>query len=148
MKDRKVWLADSFEGLPPPDTERYPVDAGARYHTFQTLAVTLERVKSNFERYGLLDDQVAFLKGWFSETLPSAPCGRLAVLRLDGDMYGSTMDALVNLYPKLSIGGFVIVDDYQIDACRKAITDFRRDQNIDESLEPIDENAVFWRRSR
>jgi O-methyltransferase len=55
---------------------------------------------------------VRFLPGWFRETLPSAPIKRLAVLRLEGDLYESTIVALDALYPKLSPGGFAIVDDY------------------------------------
>ena len=55
--------------------------------------------------------------GWFSDTLPGAPIDKLAVLRLDGDLYDSTTDALTNLYPKLSVGGFLIVDDYIIPSC-------------------------------
>ena len=49
-------------------------------------------VQANFARYGLLDDQVRFLKGWFRDTLPTLRRA-LAVMRLDGDMYESTMDA-------------------------------------------------------
>ena len=87
-------MADSFEGLPPPDAGQYPADAGDQHHTFEPLAVSLEQVQANFAEYGLLDDQVTFLEGWFKDTLPTAPIERLAVLRLDGDMYESTMDAL------------------------------------------------------
>ena len=61
--DRIVWVADSFEGLPIPDSQRYPADSGDRLHEFPELAVSLEKVKSNFDRYGLLDEQVQFLKG-------------------------------------------------------------------------------------
>ena len=50
------------------------------------LAVSLDEVRSNFARYGLLDDQVRFLQGWFSDTLPTAPIDQLAVLRLDGEV--------------------------------------------------------------
>src|SRR5262249_7246717 len=125
VTDRIVWCADSFEGLPPPDAEKYPADAGDRHHTFAPLAVSLEEVKSNFERYGLLDERVKFLKGWFKDTLPSAPIGKLALLRLDGDMYESTMDALVALYDKVVPGGAVIVDDYgAVEGCRRAVSDF------------------------
>jgi hypothetical protein len=100
VTDRRVIVADSFEGLPPPDPGKYPADAGNQLHTFRDLAVSLGQVQSNFARYGLLDSQVVFLKGWFSHTLPSTPVEQLALLRLDGDMYESTMDALVNLYDK------------------------------------------------
>jgi O-methyltransferase len=147
VTDRTVWLADSFAGLPPPDPDRFPADRGLDLHRFEVLAVSEETVRANFERYGLLDGQVRFLKGWFKDSLPSAPVGRLAVLRLDGDLYESTTDTLVHLYPKVSSGGFVIVDDYLgIAACRQAVDDYRRTHRIDEPIVPIDWAGVYWRR--
>ncbi len=146
---RVVWAADSFQGLPEPDPRRYPADAGDRHWTAPELAVPLEVVQANFDRYGLLDAQVRFLVGWFSDTLPTAPIERLAVLRLDGDMYGSTMDGLRYLYPKVSVGGYVIVDDYgAVPGCRAAVDDFRAEHGITEELEWIDWTGVFWRRCR
>ena len=92
--DRTVWLADSFEGLARPDAERYPKEFEVDLSTFDELAVGVEVVKANFERYGLLDEQVRFLAGWFADTLPDAPVTTLALIRLDGDYYESTMTAL------------------------------------------------------
>jgi O-methyltransferase len=111
INDRRVFVADSFNGLPKPD-DRYPADKGDQHHKDRYLAVSKEEVENNFRKYGLLDGQVVFLKGWFKDSLPNAPIKRLSILRLDGDMYESTRDALTNLYPKLSVGGFCIVDDY------------------------------------
>jgi O-methyltransferase len=108
----------------------------------------VEQVAANFHRYGLLDEQVRFVKGWFRDTLPTAPIGRLAVLRLDGDLYESTMEALIHLYPKLSPGGYVIVDDYgNIAPCRQAVHDYRQQQQIQDLIRPIDGWGVFWQRS-
>jgi O-methyltransferase len=103
-------------------------------------------VESHFERYGLLDNKVVFLKGWFRDTLPSAPIEKLAVLRLDGDMYGSTIDALTNLYPKLSKGGFCIVDDYALDGCRRAVDEYRTEHGIDAEMRAIDWTGRYWRK--
>jgi Macrocin-O-methyltransferase (TylF) len=145
--DRKVWVADSFCGLPKANPA-VAADAGDRHHEFPELAISLDQVQSNFAKYGLLDDQVRFLAGWFSETLPSAPIERLAVLRLDGDMYESTMDALASLYDKVSVGGFVIVDDFgAVPGCRDAILDFRRNRQIEDPIQPIDGFGVFWRKT-
>jgi len=108
--ERRVWVADSFRGLPKPNPEKYPADEGDVFWQ-QSLAIPVEEVRRNFERYGLLDERVEFLVGFFSETMPKAPIERLAVLRLDGDMYESTIDVLEHLYPKLSVGGYCIVDD-------------------------------------
>lgn len=144
--DRRVWVADSFAGLPKPDPT-IPQDRGDRHWTFDHLAVSLGEVKENFRKYGMLDDQVQFLAGWFSETLPSAPIDRLAILRLDGDMYQSTMDALRPLYPKLSAGGYVIVDDYgAVAGCRAAVDDYRTEFQIGEEPEWIDGSSVYWQR--
>jgi O-methyltransferase len=146
-RERTVWAADSFQGLPKPDAARYPADAGDPHWSFAPLAVTLEQVQENFRRYGLLDERVRFLPGWFKDTLPGAPIERLAVMRLDGDMYESTIDALRALYPKLSPGGYVIVDDYSwIPACKRAVEDYRAEQGITEEIVPIDRQGVYWQR--
>ena len=143
--DRRVWVCDSFEGLPPPDPIRYPVDEGDRHHTFRALAVSLDEVQENFRRYDLLDERVVFLKGWFRDTLPG-PVGQLALLRLDGDMYGSTIEVLLALYDHVSPGGFIVVDDYSLTGARTATDDFRRDRAIRAPLERIDHTGVFWRK--
>ena len=147
VRDRRVWVADSFKGLPPPQPDRFPADTGSSAHKVPFLAVSLEEVKRNFEKYGLLDEQVVFLKGWFRDTLPSAPVVQLALLRLDGDLYESTMDALTALYDKVSPGGFVVVDDYRLPTCQKAIHDFRVSRSISEPLEDIDLTGAFWRKA-
>jgi len=149
VTDRKVWVADSFEGVPPPDPVKYPRDYGDEHHTVASLAVSLEEVMANFARYGLLDDQVQFLKGWFRDTLPRAPIDKVAVMRLDGDMYESTMDAFTSLYPRLSVGGYVIIDDYgAVPACKRAVHDFRQGNRIEDALMPIDWTGVYWKRSQ
>lgn len=151
VNDRTVWVADSFEGIPAPNPEQYPADgsiSGIGFYNEMGLSVSLEAVQENFRRYGLLDDQVSFLKGYFRDTLPTAPVERLAILRLDGDLYESTMDALVNLYPKLSPGGFLIVDDYvPLEICAKAVHDYRNAHGITEPIEQADWSAVYWRKS-
>ena len=148
VTDRSVLLADSFEGLPPPNPDENPADAGANWHTADHLAVSVEQVKENFRRYDLLDDQVEFLKGWFRDTLPGVRDRTWSVIRLDGDMYESTMDGLTNLYDGLSPGGFLIVDDYaSIDACKQAVDDFRRERGISDPIEQVDWTGVYWRKS-
>lgn len=147
---RRVWVADSFQGLPPPDVARYPADSGDTLHKLGGLAVGVQQVRHNFERYGLLDDQVRFLVGWFEDTLPTAAIERLAVMRLDGDMYESTWQAIEALYPKLSPGGFCIVDDYgsHVAQCQRAIHDYRSAHRITEEIIDIDGTGAFWRKSR
>jgi O-methyltransferase len=89
-----------------------------------------------------------FLPGWFSNTLPTAPISSIAVMRLDGDMYDSTMVALRSLYPNLSIGGYVIVDDYHaVRGCKQAVDDFRAELGITDELHQVARTGRYWRRS-
>jgi O-methyltransferase len=164
---RRVWLADSFAGLPPPDTETYAADTGkAERINFRRrlpspsavvpglnralvgmLAVPETEVRANIQRYGLLDDQVGFLPGWFKDTLPDAPIDSIAVLRIDGDLYESTMQALEALYPRLSPGGFCVIDDYLVSyAPRQAVTDYRAEHGITGEIVDIDGTGVLWRK--
>lgn len=143
---RVVWVADSFEGLPKPD-RAFEKDAGDTHWQIPELAVSLEQVQDNFRRYGLLDDQVQFLPGWFKDTLTAAPMEQIAVLRLDGDMYESTIEALEPLYPKLAPGGYAIIDDYKLHpACAAAVDEYRATHGITEAIEEIDWQGVYWRR--
>jgi O-methyltransferase len=146
ITDRRVIVADSFEGLPPPG-EEFPADAGADFHTHPELAVSIDQVRANFDRFGLLDDQVVFLKGWFRDTMSLVDTEALAVLRLDGDMYESTFVPLIHLYDRLSPGGWVIVDDYQLmPPCRKAVRTFFKDRGIEPHLHDIDHVGVYFRK--
>lgn len=136
------------------------------------VGTSLDEVKETFAKYGVLDDKVKFLKGFFSDTIPSAGIEKLSVIRLDGaccmgracwavawfltssvctatgDTYESTMTALEPLYPKLQVGGYVIVDDYNsLTDCKRAIDDYRRKHNITEPLVAIDNLSVYWQRT-
>lgn len=156
IEDRHVWVADSFEGLPVPDAEKFPIEAKAHEgsimkNSYKHFAASIEDVQRNFRAYGMLDNNVRFLKGWFKDTLPTAPIERLAIMRLDGDYYESTMDGLVNLYDKLSVGGYAIIDDYGEDTwtyCRRAVEDFRKARNIDDPMIRVDSRCYYWKRTR
>lgn len=147
-ENRKVWVADSFKGLPKPNITLYPEDEGDDLYSLEQLRISKEQVMNNFKRFDLLDDNVKFLEGWFKDTLPTAPIEKLAIVRLDGDMYESTMDGLNHLYHKLSSGGFIIIDDYGvIPACKKAVHDFRDEHGITEEIKNIDGSGYFWQKN-
>jgi hypothetical protein len=170
VADRTVWVADAFAA-------RFPTteDEGASSRSFTSPALaelrrlhagidpmtatfkarhdalwagtSYDEVRERFSRYGLLDEQVRFLRGWFRDTLPSAPIEHLALLRVDGDLYDSTYDALDALHPRLAPGGYAIVDDYgDFAECRQAVHDYFAAAGIDPALEPIDDDAVFWQK--
>ncbi len=141
---RQLWVADSFKGVPPPE---HPEDKNFNLASVPCLAVPQSEVRHNFELYNLLDDNVHFLEGWFADTLPTTPIGKLAFLRLDGDLYKSTMDTLENLYPKLSIGGYVDIDDYNLSCCRAAVESYRMQHGIKEPYcYGPDVPGVYWRK--
>jgi hypothetical protein len=147
VKDRRVYLADSFAGLPPPNEAAYPADRGSDLHQFSDLAVSEHQVRRNFEKFGLLDDQVVFVPGWFRDTMRHFPAAHIAVLRLDGDMYESTIDPLTHLWDRLSPQGWLIIDDYHMAPnCRQAIDDFCRDRHVTLDLQQIDGTGVFCRK--
>ena len=147
-RDRVVWVADSFEGLPPPDGTNFSQDVTNDLSGYAELAVSIDEVKANFERYGMLDDRVRFLKGWFKDTLAVAPIDSLAVLRLDGDYYESTIQGLEALYDKVSPNGFVIIDDYfTFEQCQQAVDDFRVANSITDEIVQVDWGSVYWRKS-
>lgn len=140
---RRVWVADSFEGLPP---STHPIDVAcdSEYKAWGSLAVSRAEVESNFRRYNLLDSRVCFLPGFFRDTLPG-PVDDLALLRVDGDMYESVTQTLEALYSHVASGGFVIIDDYAGGAARKATDDFRRRMGVSAPLEFVDWTGVCWR---
>ena len=151
ISDRTVWVADSFRGLPLPpagslDEKMYN---GKEVVEVDRLAVALETVKSHFRRYGLLDDQVRFLAGWFHDTLPRAPLKEVAVLRLDADSYDSSRHTLVHVYPKVSVGGYVILDDWGLDRIcgeKQAVVEYRQANNITDEIIEVDWQCAYWRK--
>lgn len=147
QEHRRMWVADSFEGLPAPRTD---VDAGLDFTEARMpwLAASLASVQDNFCTYDLLSDQVRFVKGWFCESLASSPVERIALLRIDADLYESTRDVLLALYDRVTPGGFIIVDDYHaFRACRTAVDEFRAERGIADPLRRVDWTATYWQKS-
>jgi O-methyltransferase len=145
--ERTVWLADSFQGFPAPDPDAFPEDDAADdLSPFNFLAAPVEQVREHFARFGC-EAGVEFVPGFFNETMPGLRSGRWSIVRLDGDTYESTSQALEALYPGLAAGGYLIVDDYHfVGECRRAVDDFRAENGIDEPLEQVDWSCMRWRR--
>ncbi len=147
--ERLMWVADSFAGLPVPTAD---LDVQSQLDWSEPrqpwLAMSLETVQEHFRRYDMLSGSVHFLQGWFADTLPTAPIQKLAILRLDADLYSSTTDILEALYNRVSAGGFIIVDDYAgIKACREAVDNFRTKNSILEPIRSVDWSCVYWRKA-
>jgi len=146
IKNKIVYVADSFEGVPKPNVDKFPADKGSDLHTYDELKIGLEEVKSNFKMYDVLDEQIKFIEGFFENTMKNTPIEKLSLLRLDGDMYGATWAVLENLYEKLSVGGYLIIDDYILEPCQNAIHDFRKLKKIKEPIMPVDGSGVYWKK--
>lgn len=138
-KRRRIYGFDSFQGIPlagAEDTEQPAI--GAITHdkyapiserlvssgvTVHTLDNVLQNLNTFFPQGA---EEIIFHKGWFQHTVPYAPAymDKIALLRLDGDLYESTMVCLEVLYPLVSVFGVVIIDDYGLEGCRKAVHDY------------------------
>ncbi len=148
ISNRAIWAFDSYEGLPKPNPKKYPSDEGNKMHQLNILSVSLDEVKTNFQKYDLSTDGIRFEKGWFKDTLPDNEIESISLLRLDGDLYESTILALENLYSRVSAGGYVIIDDYNaFQYCKKAVDDYRKLHDIKDQLIEIDKEAVYWKKS-
>ena len=131
--DRKVFLFDSFEGIPEYTnediefTESYGASGGDARKSSGITVCRLEDVKETMQRYRHIEN-VEFVKGWFCDTLPkfNKP---IAVLRLDCDIYHSYVDCFKYLLPLVSNGGYLIIDDYCLSGCQQAIKEAGLDHN-------------------
>jgi hypothetical protein len=131
--DRRVWLYDSFQGIPEagPNDQQWPglgeepgrVKSGA-LKTTDVAACSLSHVRSNMSRWGVRDRRLVYREGWFQHTVGLDRPPRIALLRLDGDLYESTKVCLEALYPVLMPGGVLIIDDYPLPGCRQAVDEY------------------------
>ena len=126
LVSRTTWGFDSFEGMPP--LSENDGRGGELNYGPGTLTVTLEEISNTaYNYFGLSPEYLKLIKGWFNTTAPeySSIIGPISILRMDGDWYESTMDVLQNLYNQLSVGGYLIIDDYRDwVGCRRAVNDF------------------------
>jgi O-methyltransferase len=145
--NRRVIGCDSFAGLPPPNATDFPADAGDLHYTHNCLAIPQDVVQSNVLSLGLSETAITWVKGWFKDTLQELRSKgiSLAVLRLDGDMYESTIQALTSLEPTVQDGGIVVIDDYGLPGAKKATHDYIDLKKITSVLISYgDDMAVYW----
>jgi len=152
----QVYVADSFEGLPPPGRKDSIMDHEIWYkfkneapEYYLDCRYSIEDVRRNFSAYDLLDQQVIFLKGWFDQTLSSLGDVVFSLVRIDADWHDSCRCVLDNVYSRLANGGYVIVDDYNLQGCRSAIDEFRIEHSINDRIEIADAQSgiIYWRKS-
>lgn len=144
QQSRRIFACDSFRGLPPGNASLHPGDL--HWDDLSYFSVDSVTVAKNFYRYQLLNEHVIFAKGFFNVTMPALVpiVNKLALLRLDGDIYESTADVLYHMYDKLSLGGILILDDWFDFPAQQACLDFFKVHKINPKIIPIDKFSVYW----
>jgi hypothetical protein len=139
---RKVFAADSFAGIPKNLRARNdPVDAWR-----DRWVASVDEVRANIERFGLLDDRIEFVVGFFADSLKNLSGRQFALMRLDSDSYDSVEESLVYLYPLLSKGGVIIIDDWHLVGCKAAVMNYRARYGVEEEIQVQDGNAYWVKR--
>jgi hypothetical protein len=139
ISGRRVFAADSFAGIPKNVRARNdPVDLWS-----DRWVASLAEVQQNIARFGLLDDRIAFVEGFFADTLKTLAGERFALIRLDSDSYDSVEESLVHLYPLLSYGGVIIIDDWHLVGCKAAVLNYRSRHNIGEEIK-VQKGNAYW----
>lgn len=172
LAKRKMYVADSFMGLPPPRNSSLRPDETAysqKASSNRTLAVGMQHVKNNFRMYGVDSEQVVLVPGYFVDSLPPLreemvrTGEQIALLRMDGDMYDSTIDILYNLYDLVPVGGIIVVDDWDwksgckegstararpLFGAKEAVIDFHAMHEITAVMHDIDGTGAWWQKEK
>ena len=147
--ERLVWAADSFDGYPEPNEASSAVDR-LLWSRRDYFAVTRAEFERNVARYGVGGEGLRVVEGYFDRSLPEAGVGRLAMIRIDVDGYEGVRAVLDVLYPKLSPGGFVLVDELEVPGCKRAIEEHFARSGRREEISPIPQRrpkAAYWRKT-
>lgn len=145
---RRLHLFDTFEGMTSPtqvDRSIFGQQATQlleeedKSHSLTWAYSPLEEVKANLRSTGYDESLITYVKGPVEETIPANAPVTISVLRLDTDWYASTRHELVHLFPRLSAGGVLIIDDYgHWEGARKAVDEFIAATNLPLLLHRID----------
>jgi O-methyltransferase len=144
--EREVWAFDSFEGLPEPGPLDGPDSAGWRGECLGAEA----KLRDGFRRYAS-EERLHVAKGWFDQAFPehADEVGAVAVLHADGDWYESVLLTLRTFYPRLSPGGYVVIDDYGAwPGATRAVDEFRREVGETSPMIAADFTGRYWRKLR
>lgn len=157
-ENRTAWGFDSFEGIQlagPKDTVQpgLPAIEHDQGVSLEKLLVTSgitsidkKTVKDLLNRWGVFTDNVFLIEGWIQDSLPiwATQVGQISVLRLDMDIYDPTKVALNHLYPFVSPGGVIIIDDWVLDGCRAACKEYFAEHGITPNLKTIPNSGPVY----
>jgi cephalosporin hydroxylase len=142
LPDRSVFVADRFRSSPDPDKAPQLLAQG-----IAGFLADLNLVRDGFARFDLLDDRVRFLEGAMHATLRDAPVGDLALIRIGPGIGGEARAVLDRLYDRVTVGGFVVVDQRAHTSVREQVAAFRAERGITTQIERVDDFAIAWRKS-
>lgn len=163
-KYRPIYLFDTFCGIPRITAEDIPTDdhpgddfrkcvgdrlaaPGERGVTSGKVSFSVEAVQANMKRWGADAQHLRYIKGWAEDTVPKTDTGPISILRLDMDLYSPTKVCLEHLYPRLVVGGYIVIDDWNLAGARRAVIEyFGREPRIIEI--PGGNGPVFWKKAR
>lgn len=146
-QDRHYYLFDSFEGLPDVKevdgiaAKKWQEDTASPYY-FDNCSADQKFAEEAMQLAGA--EKFSIIKGWFEDTLSSNKPNKIAILRLDGDWYSSTMTCLTNLYDQVTKGGIIILDDYYAwEGCSKAVHDFFSERELSVRIHQFKDNICY-----
>jgi len=154
--NRKIWLFDSFEGLPEP-TKKDGIEAkifaskkdSGKLKSIKKVVASISDVNEILSKLKIDRKNIVIRKGWFQDTLPKAKkdIGAISILRLDADWYESTKICLEKLYGLIIPKGYIIIDDYYSwGGCRKAVDEFIAKNNLQIKIRRIDRCAAYFQK--
>lgn len=153
-----IWAFDSYQGIPMASINdnqqpgiKYFTDDDYRPDTSELVssgitAHSMENVQNNLTKWCGNLDGFKFVEGWFQDTLPVTKIKKIALLRLDGDLYDSTKVCLEYLFPKLVKGGILIIDDWALPGCKKACMEYFRNVDISSPHKIPNSNPVWFKK--
>ena len=156
IRDKKLWLYDTFEGMTEPSLEDVELSSGEKAQTLLSRTERskerdiwcfspMEDVAANLRKTGYPMAEVNLVKGDVLETLHSKSPDQISLLRLDTDWYASTKEELEVLYPKLQSGGVCLIDDYGYwGGSKKAVDDYFDNNRIRVLLQRIDDTGRMF----
>jgi O-methyltransferase len=155
---RTIHGFDSFEGIPMPRRDKDDMewsrvemrltdeDCDGRLEPAGQLIGPRADVEALLARIGYPADFIHLHQGWFQDTVPVAKIDQIAILRMDGDLYDSYVVPLEYLYDRVSPGGFIIFDDWVLEGCRRAVTEFFERRNMRPYLCHVDESIRYFQK--
>jgi len=139
--DRKMWLYDSFQGMPATDK----VDGEDAKQWIGKCKASAATVREALAKVSFPQDRAHIHEGWFQDTFKEPLPAKIAILHIDADWYASVQICLETFYDRVSDGGYIVLDDFGYwEGCREAFYDFCKKRDIKPLLERAGRQQAYW----